>query len=358
MAYSRARAQRGEELDDNGTKVPAQLTLDKVSPATLLLEKRRQMIEVQQALEAQKDEYSRKESMFLRREQQLRKKDLQLQENLCQFNKFLKDKSDKRQQYLKKADDERRQKLVKEKEIAKARKELRDALTEFAQLEMDWKNSNKYEKYLESVKKYDDTEIEFTLRRYEVLNEARKNLIKKEETSSRELEKLRGVITDFIKEQNTKCLDLNNEKQRLQRTLEEAGNKVQEFETSVARIVRQKAENKRIISETLTTSQNLYERAKTYLRNVHHFQDMNIDEAAQAKDASKQNTKLATEKPAEEDAGAKKIFPAKTPKQEEQGLSLDAKIQLGLMQLEIVARYVEDAKCIANVTQHRKFGHL
>eukprot|EP01084_Bolivina_argentea_P015931 29853_1 len=82
---------------------PVQLTLDHVSPSTLLLEKRRKMLEIQQALDSQNEEYARKRGIFRQREQELRKKDLELQENLCQFNKFLKDKSDKRQQYLKKS---------------------------------------------------------------------------------------------------------------------------------------------------------------------------------------------------------------------------------------------------------------
>lgn len=40
-------------------KLPAQLTLDTVSPATRLLEKRRQMFEVQEALDAQKEDFER-----------------------------------------------------------------------------------------------------------------------------------------------------------------------------------------------------------------------------------------------------------------------------------------------------------
>jgi hypothetical protein len=66
-----------------------QLNLDNVSPATRLLEKRRQMFEVQEALETQKEEFARKEEMFKRREDGLRLKDLQLQEALIRFNKFL-----------------------------------------------------------------------------------------------------------------------------------------------------------------------------------------------------------------------------------------------------------------------------
>ena len=42
--------------------MPQQLTLDHVSPATRLLEKRRQMFEVQEALDAQKEEFQRREA--------------------------------------------------------------------------------------------------------------------------------------------------------------------------------------------------------------------------------------------------------------------------------------------------------
>ena len=60
--------------------LPQTLTLDHVSPATRLLEKRRQMFEVQEALDAQKEEFARREDAFRRREEALRKKDLELQE--------------------------------------------------------------------------------------------------------------------------------------------------------------------------------------------------------------------------------------------------------------------------------------
>lgn len=92
--------------------IPHSLLLDRVAPATRLLEKRRQMFEVcvvyaavyrgarclcvcvgprkvQEALDAQKEEFARKEEAFRRREEALRKKDLDLQESLIRFNKFL-----------------------------------------------------------------------------------------------------------------------------------------------------------------------------------------------------------------------------------------------------------------------------
>ena len=44
---------------------------------------------MQEALDAQKEEFGRKEEAFRRREEALRKKDLDLQESLIRFNKFL-----------------------------------------------------------------------------------------------------------------------------------------------------------------------------------------------------------------------------------------------------------------------------
>ena len=86
--------------------MPQTLTLDHVSPATRLLEKRRQMFEVQEALDAQKEEFARREDAFRRREEGLRKKDLELQESLIKFNKFLQENESKRNRAIKRASDE------------------------------------------------------------------------------------------------------------------------------------------------------------------------------------------------------------------------------------------------------------
>jgi Domain of unknown function (DUF4200) len=64
-------------------------TPDHVSGATRLLENRRQMFEVQEALSTQKEEFKRREDAFKRREEGLRRKDVVLQESLVKFNKFL-----------------------------------------------------------------------------------------------------------------------------------------------------------------------------------------------------------------------------------------------------------------------------
>ena len=57
------------------------------------------------------------EEVFKRREEGLKKKDLELQESLIRFSKFLQENDAKRMHALKKAQDERKTREEKEKEI-------------------------------------------------------------------------------------------------------------------------------------------------------------------------------------------------------------------------------------------------
>lgn len=110
--------------------MPQTLVLDHVSPATRLLEKRRQMFEVQEALEAQKQDFNRKEEVFKRREEALKLKDLELQESLIRFSKFLQENDSKRARAEKKANDEIKARIQKEKEIEQLTEVLEELKSE------------------------------------------------------------------------------------------------------------------------------------------------------------------------------------------------------------------------------------
>ena len=57
------------------------------------------------------------EEVFKRREEGLKKKDLELQESLIRFSKFLQENDAKRMHALKKAQDERKTREEKEREV-------------------------------------------------------------------------------------------------------------------------------------------------------------------------------------------------------------------------------------------------
>ncbi|CAM9964730.1 unnamed protein product, partial [Choristocarpus tenellus] len=109
------------------------------------------MFEVQEALEAQKDEFARREDAFSRREKVLRKKDLELQESLIKFNKFLQENESKRNRAVKRAGEERKQREQKEQEIQKLKKQCRERVEEETRLRGDLQKHHRYQEFLTQV---------------------------------------------------------------------------------------------------------------------------------------------------------------------------------------------------------------
>ncbi|KAJ7374085.1 Coiled-coil domain-containing protein 42 [Desmophyllum pertusum] len=96
---------------------------DHLTPATRLLEKRREMSEVEQALAAQKEEFQMKMESLQQRREELDRKEYQLKESLLKFDKFLKENDSKRARALKKAAEEREMRRAKDREIARLKEE-------------------------------------------------------------------------------------------------------------------------------------------------------------------------------------------------------------------------------------------
>jgi myosin heavy subunit len=209
------------------SKIPQTLTLDHVSPATRLLEKRRQMFEVQEALDAQKEEFIRREDAFKRREETLRKKDLELQESLIKFNKFLHENESKRNRALKRANDEVKQRQAKELEITKLKEQLQTYQQKNDKLQKQVHTNMKYQKYLEIVQEKvpeDYPEILDLVHRYNTLKETNIDLSKNQFQHEEETELKRNELTFFQKEKNTEILNINNEIATLQNQLETKDN--------------------------------------------------------------------------------------------------------------------------------------
>ncbi|RLN48933.1 hypothetical protein BBJ28_00003275 [Nothophytophthora sp. Chile5] len=204
-------------------KLPQTLTLDHVSPATRLLEKRRQMFEVQEALDAQKEEFARREDAFHRREEGLRKKDLELQESLIKFNKFLQENESKRNRAVKRASDEVKQRLSKEHEVSRLQTQLAALQKESDALGAQVRHHLKYTRYLELVQEAvpeDYPEVSDLVNRYHTLRETNRDLNRNQVTHEEESESKRLEFTAFQKERANEILTFNNRIAALQRGLE------------------------------------------------------------------------------------------------------------------------------------------
>ncbi|KAJ1329958.1 hypothetical protein BSLG_009850 [Batrachochytrium salamandrivorans] len=106
-------------------KVPEQEDHD-LTPATRLLERRREMLEVETGLQKQKEEFSMKMESLTQRREELARKESQLKDSLLKFDKFLKENDAKRMRALKKSMDERKLREQKELEIGVLKSSITD----------------------------------------------------------------------------------------------------------------------------------------------------------------------------------------------------------------------------------------
>ncbi|KAG2435900.1 hypothetical protein HXX76_007095 [Chlamydomonas incerta] len=202
--------------------MPQTLVLDHVSPATRLLEKRRQMFEVQEALEAQKQDFNRKEEVFKRREEALKLKDLELQESLIRFSKFLQENDSKRARAEKKANDEIKARVQKEKEIEQLTEVLEELKSEKERILEVLEKNMRYQHYLESVLEVADEyqEVADLLLRHATLSATNADLKDHQRKCSELAEKVRTELQIYVKQKTDEILNLNNQVAKLKTELE------------------------------------------------------------------------------------------------------------------------------------------
>ena len=242
--------------------LPQQLTLDHVSPATRLLEKRRQMFEVQEALDAQKEEFQRRETTFLRREEMLKKKDLELQESLIKFNKFLQENDSKRSRAEKKEREEIKQRTVKETEIVKLNEALADQKSKRDAMKRDLEKMNKYQKFLESVLDAEEEfqEIHDLLSRYETLDAAHSDLISRSIKADEENEMQRHDLQTYVREKTDDLLGYNNTIAGLQKQSEVAMTATRVEEANADRRLHDVADRTLQLGQVMMACDNIYQR--------------------------------------------------------------------------------------------------
>lgn len=180
------------------------------------------MFEVQENLEAQKQDFNRKEEVFKRREEALKIKDLELQESLIRFSKFLQENDSKRARAEKKAADEIKSRLQKEKEIETLTEELEALRDEKERVHEVLQTNMRYQQYLESVLEVADeySEVSDLLTRHTTLLATNQDLKEHQRKCAELAEKIRTELQVYVKQKTDESLNLNNELARLKKELE------------------------------------------------------------------------------------------------------------------------------------------
>ena len=145
---------------------------DHLTPATKLLEKRREMKEVEQALSAQKEEFQMKMESLQQRQEELERKECTLKESLLKFDKFLKENDSKRLRAVKKALDEKASKQQKEREHEALLDEITTLEEERDIIQEKLDKHRKFHTYMDGVLELSDefSEVREITSRYETLS--------------------------------------------------------------------------------------------------------------------------------------------------------------------------------------------
>eukprot|EP00887_Chlorella_sp_A99_P001490 scaffold8.g1490.t1 len=221
-APAAAEEEEEDELDKLLAVPPSQLILSDVTPATRLLDKRRQQFEVDEALDAAKKEYESKEAAFKEREEALKRKDLELQESLLRFTHFLQENDAKRAKAHKRAADEVRARQEKEAEIAALHAEAESLGAQKDSIQQQLAKVARHQQYLQSVVEAGDAfqEVDDILTRHATLEAANADLQAQQAACAAEAERTRAATAEYAAARNHEVLDLHNRLGTLKRQLE------------------------------------------------------------------------------------------------------------------------------------------
>lgn len=244
-------------------RLPQRISADNVSSATRLLEKRRQMFEVQEALESQIEEFKRKHITFVRREETLRKKDQDLQEALVRFNKPLQENDTKIQRAKKKREDEIRLATQKDQEILKLRQAVESLQMEQTRIKAQLNTELQYERFLESVVQAsagtysDPLDI---LKRHETLDATHITLNDGISSISSTIDELRIEEQRSIKETQTAILQNNVSIANLQSQKEEAEKRSVSLQANRDRSLKSDIDQKLELGQIQLGCENIFQR--------------------------------------------------------------------------------------------------
>ncbi|KAL7750593.1 hypothetical protein RI367_003935 [Sorochytrium milnesiophthora] len=249
-------------------KVPAQSDFD-LTPATRLLEKRREMQDTETGLGRQKDEFHVKMEMLSQRREELGRKEKMLHDSLLKFEKFLKENDAKRNRAIKKAYEERKTRDAKDSEITRLRDQclslvkVKDRQTKIVDEGLH------FQRYLESVLETSDgfSEVKDLLARYDTLSATNAELLERSRIVQEKNEADRVAFVALQEEKNNEILDCNNQIALLKARLEEVKGQVVRWQSVCETEMKTATEKSLEVGQIKMATHNLFNLVKSHLNN-------------------------------------------------------------------------------------------
>ncbi|TNN19773.1 Coiled-coil domain-containing protein 42 [Schistosoma japonicum] len=190
--------------------------------STKLLEKYKELKNVQSALLAKKDEFRLKMESIQRRREELEKKECELKESLIKFDQFFRDNDEKRLRAMKKISTERNLQQQKQTEIDILNADILRFTKMREKQEKKAKSLLKYRLFLESVVKISEefSDIYELISRYDALKANLEDLQNSDTKIQKLIDEKSNEIVYIKKSKRDEKLSLTNEIAKLRNYLE------------------------------------------------------------------------------------------------------------------------------------------
>ncbi|KNC98287.1 uncharacterized protein SPPG_09394 [Spizellomyces punctatus DAOM BR117] len=249
-------------------KVPEQEDHD-LTPATKLLEKRREMLEVENGLNQQKEEFAMKIESLAQRREELARKETQLKESLMKFDKFLKENDAKRTRAIKKSHEERKTREQKEVEILNLRENMGKLSSKKDRQLKNVDTNLAYQRYLESVLENVEEfgEVKDIIGRFDTLAATNAELLDRAREAQDRTEKDRMAFLHSTEEKNTTILNYNNDIAKLQTKLEELQFRSAKWQSECDQTMNNATQKSLLLGQIKMATNNLFNLVKSHLNN-------------------------------------------------------------------------------------------
>lgn len=234
--------------------------LPTASQSTLLLQKKKEMAEVQQQLDRKKDEFRQRMQRCQEKEVDLAARQEAIKEQVRKFDKFLKDNDAKRVRALRKAGEENRAREQKDLEKIELMKQYEKKVEEKNTLQEELQHKGIYQEFLDNV--CDTTEyfegIENIMNRHMTLAAAKNDLRMRVDTAQQSQEEQTTDLNKFGKEGQNDLLVYNSDIAAAQKKLDTMRYESQDKESALYRHESEAKEGTRQLGEIKMAIQNIY----------------------------------------------------------------------------------------------------
>ncbi|TPX34963.1 hypothetical protein SeMB42_g07240 [Synchytrium endobioticum] len=238
-----------------------------LTPATRLLETRRQMMEVEAGLVQQKQEHATKMAALLVHKDELKRREAQLKDSLVKFEKFIKESDQKRIRALKKSLDERGTRHAKEQEISQLKDMVGNLTSRKSRQTKSVETNVTYQRYLESVQEAfpEFGEVRDIIVRFDTLMATNTELADRAHAAQEASEKERAAFARSCESRNNMILSCNNDIAKLQSRLEDAQRNTARWQAELDHAMRGATEKSLVLGQVKLATANLFNLVRQHL---------------------------------------------------------------------------------------------